>query len=449
MIPAWQQALFELGLVRAGVALVVLCRGALYALLGRRYRAMGDFCWVARASNVPVLQKLAYKIVLGAAASIRKTGRNWILESYLRDGASRKLADSYALTGSGPHDLFRDLIVLKAATPREKGVILLKYARTFSAVAAMLDLPRLMERYTFVLEPCWSGYCDPSVLMFLTSTHPVLVQCFTEADHRFVVELGAPFVPLHLGPADWVNTEVFVPPESTTKRYDLVMVANWAAHKRHVQLFRALQSIRDRDVRVLLFGFKWANRTAEDIRREAAQYHNDRVSIEIRENVPHEELARCLTECKVFVFLSRKEGDNKAVVEAMFADVPAIVYKHTIGGASSRINPQTGVLADDDELTEKIVYMLDHYQEFSPRAWALEHTGSKVATAVLDEALRRAVTEAGGLYTSSIVEKTNSPNLAYKEPARRAEFQADYDFILSCVRGRPPDAAEAVPRPAA
>jgi glycosyltransferase involved in cell wall biosynthesis len=313
-------------------------------------------------------------------------------------------------------------------------VILLKYARTFSAVIALLDLPKLMQRYVFVLEPCWAGYCDPSILMYVAPGNPVMVMCFTKEDHAFVERVGSPLVPLRMGPADWVNADVFRAPAPQPKIYDLVMVANWARHKRHSQLFAALATIRDRDVRVLLVGFAWSDRTADDIRREAAAMNNPRVTVDIRENVKHETLSGLLAQSKAFVFLSRKEGDNKAVVEAMFADVPAIVFADTIGGAGSRVNAATGVFASDAELARKIVYMLDHYREFTPRAWALEHTGSAVATRVLDDALRTAVTKSGGRYTRGIVEKTNAPNLAYKDPAHRAGFAADYDFILGCRR---------------
>jgi glycosyltransferase involved in cell wall biosynthesis len=241
-----------------------------------------------------------------------------------------------------------------------------------------------------------------------------------------------PFVPVRLGPADWVDADVFDAPPNASKRYDLVMVANWAPHKRHALLFRALREVRDRDLRVLLIGFPWANRTADDIRREATELLPKRVKLEIVEKIPHVQLARLLRQCKVFVFLSKKEGDNKALVEAMFADVPAIVYDRTIGGASSRVNAATGIFASEQELPSKIRYMLDHHAEFAPRRWALEHTGSIVATKILDDSLRNVATAAGGVYSSSIVEKTNAPNLAYKNPSDRARFQVDYDFILSC-----------------
>lgn len=421
----------ELRVVRSIAAVMMLVRGTVFRFVRRQFRSLDDFCTVVRVGTPRFLSSLALDRVLRVAATLGAGGGNPLARAYLADPASKDMAEIFSLSGKGKADLFRDLIVLKKYTPGEKGVILLKYARTFSAVVALFDLPRLQERYTFVLEPCWAGYCDPSILMLIARGQPLIVMCFTEDDYRYIESVGAPLVPIRLGPADWVDAENFSPPENAGKSRDLVMVANWGAHKRHAQLFRALQDIRDRDVQVLLCGFAWANRTADDIRREAAAFANPRVKIEIMENVPHRKLAEYVAQSKVFVFLTRKEGDNKALVEAMFADVPAIVYDKTIGGAGSRVNASTGVFASDEELASKIVHMLDHYREFAPRRWALEHTGSAVATRVLDEALRRAVTAAGGAYTTGIVEKTNAPNLAYRNPADRESFAADYDFIRS------------------
>jgi glycosyltransferase involved in cell wall biosynthesis len=349
----------------------------------------------------------------------------------------------YTQSGGGPHDLLRDLIVLKRRTRDEKGVILLKYVRTFDAVVAMLDLPRLMQHYTFVLEPCWAGYCDPSLLMFIAPGHPVIVQCFTEDDTRFVAALGPPLVPVRLGPADWVNADLFKPRQLETKPYDLVMVANWGSHKRHAQLFKALAQVRDRNVRALLIGFPWSGRTADDIRREAASIGNELVQVDVIEKVPAAEVADHVSQSKVFVFLSKKEGDNKALVEAMFTDVPAIVFDKTIGGAGSRINASTGIFSSDEDLHANILHMLDHYREFSPRQWALEHSGSLVATKILNDVLKKTITAAGGQYTEDIVEKTNSPNLAYKDDGWRARFRPDYEFILGCRRSAVSSATDA------
>lgn len=429
-----QEAAFSLAPTRWAVASALMARGGLSMARGRLYRALDDMGWVVRVADAGPITSAARARVFDTIEALRRGPRNTVVDAYLADPASAATANLFSIWGPGPHDLFRDLIVLKAATATEKGVILLKYVRTFDAVIAMFDLRRLMERYIFVLEPCWAGYCDPSLLMWIHPGQPVFVQCFTEEDYTFIRDIGAPLVPLRLGPADWVDAELFQPRAERDKPYDLVMVANWGRHKRHAVLFDALRQIRDRQVRVLLIGFPWANRTADEIRREAAAIGNPNVEVTVVEKLPASEVAHHVSQCKAFVFLSRKEGDNKALVEAMFADVPAIVYDRTIGGARSRINAATGLLSSDEQLADRIRHMLDHHDEFSPRAWALSHTGSSVATRVLDDAIREMVTAQGGTYTNSIVEKTNSPNLAYKHPGDRATFAADYAFILSCRR---------------
>jgi glycosyltransferase involved in cell wall biosynthesis len=449
VIRSLQEALIGFRAVRLALGLFFLGRGGLYALFGAQYRAMGDFCWVVRVGNVWPLRDIARGLVFRQIHAFRQAGSNTLRESYLRDRASADCAALFSLTGKGPHDLFRDLIVLKQASDNEKGVILLKYVRTFDAVSAMFDLPRLMGRYIFVLEPCWAGYWDPSLLMYFAPGQPVFVQCFTRDDLAFVTDVGAPFVPVPLGPADWVNADLFEPPADVAKTYDVVMVANWAPHKRHAVLFDALEKIQDRAIRVLLIGFPLGAYSADTIRRAAAAIRNPRVTVEVVDKVPAQEVARYVAQCKVFVFLSKKEGDNKALVEAMFADVPAIVYDRTIGGASSRVNPSTAVFSSDADLAATIVHMLDHYTEFAPRAWALAHTGSAISSRRLNETIGRVIRESGGAYTRGLVEKTNSPNLAYRDPAVRSLFEADYRFILQCWRGetspvvasRPADAA--------
>ena len=53
----------------------------------------------------------------------------------------------------------------------------------------------------------------------------------------------------------------------------------------------------------------------------------------------------------------------------------------------------------------------------------------------MNQVIKETVLRAGRRYTEDIVEKTNSPNLAYKDPASRARFRSDYEFILRCRRG--------------
>jgi glycosyltransferase involved in cell wall biosynthesis len=430
------ESLSKYGTVQWAAALAVGARATTYGLLGRDYRAFADTCWVARVSTAEPLRAAAHRRVLESCSQSLRNGRNPLVDAYRADSASSACGSLYTITGRGKHDLWRDVMVLKGARGDEKGVILLKYARTFDAVVALLDVERLMQRYTFVLEPCWAGLCNPSVLQFLARGNPVIVQCFTAADRDFIASVGAPFVPVNLGPADWVDTEVFAPVPGVEKKYDFVMVANWGRHKRHATLFRALEQIRDRDMNVLLIGFPWAGRTIDDVRQEAASVTNPRVRFDIRESLPPSEVSALVGQSKVFVFLTRKEGDNKAVVEAMFADVPVVVYDKSVGGASNRINAETGRLTSDADLAATLCHMLDHHRDFAPRRWALANTGSAIATRKLDEALRAAVRASGGRYDGGIVEKTNQPNLAYKDPAARVAFEPDCEFINSCLLPR-------------
>jgi glycosyltransferase involved in cell wall biosynthesis len=403
---------------------------------GADYAGISDLSRVVRIAGTNPIRSLARRVVLREIQGMVREGRNTLVDSYRRSRASATCASLYSLSGPGRHDLFRDVIVLKSATGSEQGVILLKYARTFDAMMALFEVRRLMERYVFVLEPCWAGYCDPSILMFVAPGNPVFVQCFTDDDHEFIRDVGDPLVPVPLGPADWVDGDTFAPCAQPTLAYDVVMVANWGRHKRHATLFRALSQIRDRDLRVLLIGFPWAGRTADDVRREAARIGNSRVQVQVLERLTHPEVASRVASSGAFVFLTKKEGDNKALVEALFADVPAIVYEDAVGGARRRINPATGVLTSDRNLAQSIRHVLDHRAQFSPRAWAVQNSGSVVATAVLNTIISETVRGRGGRYIDPVVGKVNAPNLAYKDPAVRSRFEADYAYILKCRRDR-------------
>src|SRR5688572_27102587 len=178
VINAFREPNFDDRLLRLVAGVVLLMRGAWLRLIGKRYRAIEDFCWVVRSSRAKSLEKLARRAIDDVIEATRRAGYNLLAEAFRADRASNELAMSYALAGPGPHDLLRDLLVLKSPSAKEKGVILLKYARTFSATVALLDVARLMERYTFVLEPCWAGYCHPALLMFVAPGNPVIVQCF-------------------------------------------------------------------------------------------------------------------------------------------------------------------------------------------------------------------------------------------------------------------------------
>jgi hypothetical protein len=134
------------------------------------------------------------------------------------------------------------------------------------------------------------------------------------------------------------------------------------------------------------------------------------------------------------VLLSRKEGPNKAIVEGLFANVPAIVYENFVGGARAKINWQTGILSSYEDLPKKIEYMLDHLPDFSPRAWALQNTGSRNASFKLESLIQEIATEKNEKWIGSLEEKVNVPNLAYKNRQKGDSGAIGYKLMQKYLR---------------
>lgn len=407
------KSLFRMWPVRAMVALFFLARGALFMLVDP-FRGISDFCWIYRVSRIGILRPVAYRIVSNFVSE-EGARENRLVRAFLKSEASSFCKRRFLGPKVDFNSIFRDIIVLKPAVRGEKGVLLLKYSAKFDLFVSLFDLDKVMMDYYLVLEPCWAGYCDPSILMFISSKNEVLIQCPEETDFEFVRQLQNNLIPVTLGASDWVDPELFSGEQGVIpKEYDLVMVANWARHKNHRRLFRALPYVKHRPLSLLLIGFDWGGRTEKDIIREMRRYDLQDIRIDIRENLPANEVAMYLNKSKIFLLLSEKEGSNKAIVEALFSDVPAIVYEKFIGGATSKINSQTGVLSSYDQLAGKIDYLIENFRKFTPRSWALEHTGSRNATKKLNDLLRSIAESKSENWSVDIVEKVNNPNLAYK-----------------------------------
>jgi glycosyltransferase involved in cell wall biosynthesis len=430
----WKEKVFGVLIFRVIISLFFFLRGLFFLSVNNLYKGVSDLCWLYRVSNISLFKSLSFFFLTRLIGKVGRTGQNAILESFLKNKYSSSCKEQYSQSGKGKLDIFRDIILLKHRGEKEKGVILIKYTPTFDAFLSFFDINKILKDYYIVLEPSWAGYCDPSILMFISNRYHVFIQCFTDDDFHFIEQLSTKLVPIRLGPADWVDSEVFVSRIVPEKKYDIIMVANWGRHKRHDMLFKALEKIRDRRINVLLIGFDWGGRIRQDVEREARKIDGNWVRIELKENLSQVEIAQHLVESRMFLFLSKKEGDNKSIVEAFFCNVPAIVLKDTIGGARYRIDEQTGIFSSYEDLHKSILYMLDHADRFSPRSWAIKHTGSSIATKMLNLAIRQIAVANREPFTTDVVEKTNSPNLTYKIPATRSLFEEDYRLIRTFER---------------
>jgi glycosyltransferase involved in cell wall biosynthesis len=405
------KTLFSYWVVRLVVG-VGVTGWALLLLRLSPYRAITNLCWVYRVSRIGFLKVFAYRVITRHVFD-RSAGDGRLMNEFLASDAARAAADRI-LKRRAPFDsIFRDIMVLKAPVNGEKGVIVLEYTIRFDLFVAMYDIDKVFRDYYVVLEPCWAGYCDPSILMFVTGKADIVVQCPEQTDLDFITGLNCNLKPMMLGSSDWIDSDLFSPPDNVTKPYDLVMVANWGKHKNHRKLFAALERVK-RPISLLLIGGDNAGRTAADIRAEMAEYALPHVTLEIKEGIPAREVAGYLARSKVFLLLSEKEGSNRAIVEALFANTPAILYENFIGGAKGKVNAQTGMLSSFERLHEAIIKMLDEHERFQPRAWALQNTGSKNATRKLNALLAEIARSRNEPWEVPIVEKVNNPNFNYK-----------------------------------
>ena len=410
-----QKALFRFRAVKVLLGLFFLARG-LVRFPFAPYQGITDFCWVYRVSGVGWLQRAAYDLITCYVFDGRQSSGR-LMQAFLRSSVARRAANRI-VEREAPYDsMFRDIMVLKAPANGEKGVIVLEYTVRFDLFVALFDYERIIKDYYIVLEPCWAGYCDPSILMFAGGQTDIIVQAPEVRDFEFLERLNCNLKPIMLGSSDWIDSDLFsAPPPGSPRPYDLVMVANWAKHKNHRKLFAALERVTHRPISVLLIGIDWGGRTGEDILAEFREFNLSHVALEMKTGIPAREVARLLGESKVFLLLSEKEGSNRAIVEALFADTPAILYEHFVGGAKGKINPRTGLLSSFENLGATIDRALDHRAQFTPRAWALAETGSANATARLDTLLSKIAASRGEPWTAGIVEKVNNPNFNYKRP---------------------------------
>jgi glycosyltransferase involved in cell wall biosynthesis len=410
--------------VRVFVGLFFLARG-LVVMPFAPYRGIADLCWVHRVSGVGLLRRVAHQVIVRYVFD-RRAGDGRLLKAFLDSSAAVRAANRILKREAEFDSMFRDIMVLKAPARGEKGVIVLEYTARFDLFVALFDFDRIIQDYYIVLEPCWAGYCDPSILMFISSTTDIIVQAPEQRDFEFISGLNCNLKPINLGSSDWIDADLFAPPpEGSPRPYDLIMVANWAKHKNHRKLFAALEHVRHKPISVLLVGVDWGGRTGQDILAEMRQFDLPHVTVELKTNIPAREVAMHLGRSKTFLLLSEKEGSNRAIVEALFANTPAILYENFVGGAKGKVNAQTGTLSSFESLAIAIDDMLDRHAQFTPRAWALQHTGSRNATAKLNALLKSIAESRGETWTIGIVEKVNNPNFNYKHPdALPAQQQA-------------------------
>ena len=330
------------------------------------------------------------------------------------------------------------LLVAKPYRLGERGVLYVDYSYVFPSLAGLFDLQAIADRYHLVLEPSWSGVCTPEILLYSRLPQTVLVETIEPRDHRVLATIDTNLRPVPVAANYWVDYRLIEPLPASRRDIDVIMVAAWAGIKRHWRFFRTLAGLRRRGhrVRVALVGYRY-DKTIDDIRAQAAHFGiGDQV--ELFERLSQAEVSALLARSKVHVLWSRRECANRAIIEAMLADVPVIVRSGlTFGFHYPYINTQTGRFIEERALGDAILEMLQNGRSYAPRQWVLEHMTCQKATAAVEDAVRTSAERAGEAWTTGLVVKTSTLDTQkYWNPEDRDRFAADYRFLESAIRSQ-------------
>jgi glycosyltransferase involved in cell wall biosynthesis len=294
----------------------------------------------------------------------------------------------------------------------EKGVLLVTFTETFPFFYNHVNCDELLNYFYVVLEPSWAGYCDPNVLFWARyKPHPVTVQATEIADFRFLQTLKSNLVPVSFGASDWVDFRIFQPLPGMKKEYDAIYVTNYNPIKRHHILFKALKGMRSPNYKVaLVFG---RNGDAKSEIEHLIAHYNVSRNVSIYESLSQHQLNEILNMSKVNLLLSLKEGSNRSIFEAFFANVPGIVLRNNMGVNKDYINEMTGQLIEEKELIKSLLYFKTNWAEYNPLKWALDNISPLVTTRKLSLCLQKIAEDRGELWTREIVPKVNAPEVNY------------------------------------
>lgn len=409
-----------------------------YGVLSTALRIERDFSSINPATVPPWVHRIKNQIPPGG-------NRYWqqLLSSYKESNLAhthRKKYCSFALPdrlrirqpkNPPPPERQGDLLVLKPnCGPREKGVIFINFDETVDKLFALYDGERLAANYRIVFEPSAWGYQQARMFFLRGLNTDVIVEAQYRQDFEYIETLGGALKPIRLGAGDWADPSLFQSGRNTEKKYDLVMIANWLKWKRHKLLFQAMKRLQGKLGRVALIGYPIEGRTSYEIRSLAIRFGIEK-QIDIFENISAVQVGQIIRSAKAGILLSKKEGANRGIYECFFSDVPVLLTSSNIGVNRDHINEMTGMLASDAVLSEAIIGMVERYESFQPRKWAIENTGAAKSSARLNIFLKKLSVVSGEVWTQDIFPKKNAPAPLYLSEEHRLAADREVEKLES------------------
>jgi glycosyltransferase involved in cell wall biosynthesis len=325
---------------------------------------------------------------------------------------------------SEPRQIEKSMILKLPRANGERGVLFISFEENWIRLFRHGDVAALARDYDLVLSPTWSPPQDLAMQVASSLWPRPLYSILSNMDDGEIFRRLYPnVVPVPLLASHWVNPEFFAP-RHVAKEFDIAVLANFAAYKRHIALFRALKDARE--LSVVLLGRPWEGRTAAVLMEEAAAFGVvDQITI--REGLDDEAMLRSLQSARVSLILSMNEGSCVAVAESLIADVPVGLIRDARVGSRCFINDQTGRFLNAGDLGSDLKAFVTASRTFSPRKWMLEHGHSyRESSARLNAALRAGAITQSLPWTTDIVPMQWRPNPEYLSLGEAALLGGDY-----------------------
>lgn len=396
-------------------ALQVRWRARLWGVLGRsallaNLHAIVLAARIAGRDNTPALERLLTACRRATWTPIRSVLRRWMVPRLHGPAAAAWREHQVGLARyMGEFADIRDstlttTVILKAPGPDgEKGVLYSSFEYNWLRITRSPRAREFFRDYYLVGASSWSppDYASFAHLAGL-SDDPVFIGISNLADIESYRIMSPVIEPSPLMACDWINPGYYQPRPRAGRSIDILMVANWLPFKRHWLLFEALRRL-PRNLSVVLVGRNGDGRTERDILREARAF-GVRQDLQLYTDIGIEQVSALQGDARISVLFSAREGSCVAPVECLFADTPVGMMEDCHVGSKAYINPSTGVLFTRRGLDRQVASFLERAQEYSPRAWAVEHVSCQQSSRRLNEQLASHARSRGQPWTSDIAE---------------------------------------------
>jgi hypothetical protein len=387
-----------------------------------------------RHTNFEIFRNFSISIL---KQTIRKTGyenfSNEILSYSLYHINNQKLENLKESIIRCQDDIFhKRLLILSHPIYGHKGVIIIKFTDYFKYFIALFDTDRLSKDYVLIVEPSWAGYFDEDFLCLSASKMDIIVQSPEPVDYQFVKMLNHNLWPVEVGSNWWVDKRIFFPMPNVKKKYDIIMVSNWADVKRHYHLFECLSKSKNRTLKVALVGKPWPKSIFE-IKNEALYYGVEK-KIDFFENISQRQLNILYNKSRCHLLLSKKEGVNKAIIEAMYSDIPSYILEgFNYGHRYSYINSLTG------GFISSLNYFLDNFNNYingsqSPFEWVNSNLSPYRANMKFIEIFNTIEKNKNILINKNLALKVNIPEMQYTDSTYWDSYHHYYKNLSSFLK---------------